>query len=334
MKRAAIIGCGDVSSVHFEAIRSLKDIELVAVCDTDAGRLKEASASHSIVGFSDVQEMIAQTKPDVVHVCTPHDQHARIAIQCLEQGIHVLTEKPLAHTRLAAQQLLEAERESTAKLGVCFQNRYNPTSQTLHRVLREERYGRVLGASATVLWHRTADYYLNRPWRGSWSGGGGGLLMNQAIHTVDLLQWLIGEVQEVRGRASTRSLGAVIEVEDTAEFAATHAGGASSVFFATLGHAHNAPVALEIVTETAVLSLEAELTVRHPDGRVEHLASNNSATSGRDYWGASHALLIADFYASLDAPEPFWINASEAVKSLDVVKEIYRQSEYDFEISG
>ena len=94
--------------------------------------------------------------------------------------------------------------------------------------------GQVRGASATVLWHRTAEYYRDRPWRGTWAGGGGGLLMNQAIHTVDLLQWLLGDVTSISGHAATRFLGDTIEVEDTAEFVAEHTGGARSVFYATL----------------------------------------------------------------------------------------------------
>ena len=101
------------------------------------------------------------------------------------------------------------------------------------------------------MWHRDADYYRNRPWRGTWADGGGGLMMNQAIHTVDLLQWLVGDVAKVEGHASTRSLGGVIEVEDTAEFVAEHVNGARSVFYATLANASNAPVTLDVVTEKA-----------------------------------------------------------------------------------
>ena len=117
------------------------------------------------------------------------------------------------------------------------------------------------------MWHRDADYYRSRPWRGTWAGGGGGLMMNQAIHTVDLLQWLVGDVVVARRqRLDPGSWAETIEVEDTAEFVAEHANGARSVFYATLANAVNAPVTLDIVTEKATLSLRGDLTVTY-DGR-------------------------------------------------------------------
>ena len=150
--------------------------------------------------------------------------------------------------------------------------------------------------------------------------------MNQAIHTVDLLQWLVGDVVAVTGNASTRFLGDTIEVEDTAEFVAEHAGGAQSAFYATLANAFNAPVTLDVVTEKAVLSLRGDLTVTHEDGRVDIVRERTSGSGGRSYWGVSHELLISDFYARLGDGDPFWISPAEAEKSLRIVKDIYRQS--------
>jgi predicted dehydrogenase len=150
--------------------------------------------------------------------------------------------------------------------------------------------------------------------------------MNQAIHTVDLLQWLLGDVVEVRGNAATRFLGGTIDVEDTAEFVADHASGARSVFYATLGHACNAPVTLEVVTEKAVLTLRGDLTVTYADGRVDIIPERRSDSGGRAYWGVSHQLLISDFYSRLDETAEFWISPAEAEKSLRIIKDIYRQS--------
>ncbi|MDQ0820784.1 UDP-N-acetyl-2-amino-2-deoxyglucuronate dehydrogenase [Arthrobacter sp. V4I6] len=324
--RAAVIGCGDVSSVHFGAIAKLEDVELVAVCDTDPGRLAAAVAGYGVPGFADHLSLLAKLNPDVVHISTPHHQHAAPAADCLERGVNVIVEKPLAHTLAEGHRLMEATAGSSAKIAVCFQNRYNATSQAMHALLSSGELGAVLGASATVMWQRSAEYYLNRPWRGSWAGGGGGLMMNQAIHTVDLLQWLVGDVVSLSGNASTRFLRGAIEVEDTAEFVAEHAGGARSAFYATLANAVNAPVTLDIVTEQATLSLRGDLTVTHQDGRVEVVPERLAESGGRAYWGVSHELLIADFYARLGEDGPFWIDPSEAAKSLRIVKEIYRQS--------
>ncbi|SEJ80353.1 Predicted dehydrogenase [Arthrobacter sp. yr096] len=326
MTRAAIIGCGDISTVHFSAIATLGDVELVAVCDTDPGRLGAAAAAHGVPGYADFLDMLREVSPDVVHVCTPHHLHASVAADCLERGVNVIVEKPLAHTLAEGKRLIEVAERSPAKIAVCFQNRYNATSRAMRKMLDDGGLGQVIGASATVMWHRDGDYYRSRPWRGTWAEGGGGLMMNQAIHTVDLLQWLVGDVAKVEGRASTRSLAGVIEVEDTAEFVAEHVGGARSVFYATLANAVNAPVTLDIVTEKATLSLRGDLTITYADGSVEVVPERVAESGGRSYWGVSHELLIADFHASLGEPGPFWINPAEAGKSLAIVKDIYAQS--------
>lgn len=326
MPTAAVIGCGDVSSVHFAALATMADAELVAVCDTDPQRLEAAQAAYGVPGYASHLELLEEVRPDVVHICTPHHLHASLAADCLEAGVSVIVEKPLAHTLDEGQRLIKVAERSAAKIAVCFQNRYNATSQAMRELLDGGTLGQVLGASATVMWHRSGDYYRDRPWRGTWAEGGGGLMMNQAIHTVDLLQWLVGDVAKVEGRASTRALSGVIEVEDTTEFVAEHENGARSVFFATLANAVNAPVTLDIVTEQATLSLRGDLTVTYADGTVEVIPERVVESGGRSYWGVSHELLIQDFYARLKDPEPFWISPAEAGKSLRIVKDVYAQS--------
>ena len=326
MPTAAVIGCGDISTVHFEALSAVGGAELVAVCDTNPERLEPAAPPHGVPGYADYLDMLQKVRPDVVHVCTPHHLHASVAADCLERGVHVIVEKPLAHTLEEGQRLIEVAERSAAKIGVCFQNRYNATSQAMRELLDGGTLGQVIGASATVMWHRDGSYYESRPWRGTWAEGGGGLMMNQAIHTVDLLQWLVGDVAKVEGHASTRSLGGVIEVEDTAEFVAEHVNGARSVFYATLANAVNAPVTLDIVTEKATLNLRGDLTVTYVDGTVDVVQERVAETGGRSYWGVSHQLLIADFYSTLAHPGPFWINPAEAGKSLGIIKDIYAQS--------
>jgi UDP-N-acetyl-2-amino-2-deoxyglucuronate dehydrogenase len=326
MPTAAVIGCGDVSVVHLDALASLPDVELVGVVDPDAGRREAAAQTYGVPGSADVAALLAQARPDVVHITTPHSTHVELALTCLEQGVHVLLEKPVASTLADGERLAAAAEAGSAKIAVCFQNRYNAAVHALHERLTSGELGAVRGAAATVIWHRSADYYRNRPWRGTWAGSGGGLLMNQAVHTVDLVQWLMGEVTRVEGHASTRALAGAIEVEDTAEIALEHASGARSVFYATLGHAVNAPVTIDVVTDQATLSLRGDLTITHGDGRTETVQERNASSGGRSYWGVSHELLIADFYAQLGEPEPFWISPREALKALRIVKDVYRQS--------
>ena len=325
-RRVAVIGCGDISALHLDAIAGLTDAELVAVADVHPDRLAAAAAACGVPGFDSYLELFDTVRPDVVHICTPHHLHASIAIDALERGIHVIQEKPLAHSRAEGDRLVAAAERGNAKIAVCFQNRYNAPMQAAAALLASGELGAVSGASATVMWHRGAEYYLDRPWRGRWATGGGGLLMNQAIHTLDLLQWLVGEVASVRGNASTRALGDTIEVEDTAEMVLEHTNGARSVFYATLANAVNAPITLDIVTEKATLSLCGALTVSYTDGRVEVVPERSVAAGARSYWGVSHQLLIEDFYARLDEPAPFWISPVQAQLSLNIIQDVYDQT--------
>lgn len=326
MPRVAIIGCGDVATVHFEAISAIDGAELVAVCDTDPERLAGAGAAHGVPAYAEVVRMLEEVRPDVVHVCTPHNRHADPAIAALARGINVISEKPLANTLAEGERLAAAAATSAARIGICFQNRYNLAVQDMSRRLASGEFGAVLGGSGTVMWHRDASYYQNRPWRGTWAGGGGGLLMNQAIHTLDLLQWMMGEVTSVSGHAATHALGETIEVEDTAEIVLTHGSGVRSVFYATLANSVNAPITVDIEAEKATLHLRGDLTITHDDGRVEVVEERRAASGGRDYWGVSHQRYIADFYSQLGQGGPFWIDPAEALKTLRIIKDVYAQS--------
>jgi predicted dehydrogenase len=152
------------------------------------------------------------------------------------------------------------------------------------------------------------------------------VLINQAIHTIDLMQWLLGEVTAVSGRAGRYLLDEPIDVEDTAAAVLEHAGGARTALFATNAGVVDSPITMEIVTEQATLLIRQDLTVTWADGKVETVAERRAASGGRGYWGVSHRLLIADFYARLDDAEPFWIGPREATKSLQICAQIYALS--------
>jgi len=325
---AAVIGCGDVSIVHLEAIEAVAEGQLIAVCDTDPITAAAVARDRAVVSFTDHRQMLHALRPDVVHICTPHDQHAQVAIDCLEAGANVIVEKPLAHNASEAERIIDAaDRHRGVKIGVCLQNRYNATTQAARALLASNELGAVVGGSATVMWHRTPDYYRTKSWRGQVRRSGGGVLINQAIHTLDLLQWLVGDVALVRGRADRYGFDDdLLDIEDTAHIVLDHQSGARSVLFATVANVIDSPVTLEIVTEHAVLLIRGDLTVTYADGRVEVVAERQARSKGRGYWGVSHELLIADFYRHLDDPEPFWISPLEAAKSLQIIEQIYALS--------
>jgi predicted dehydrogenase len=223
--RVAVVGCGDIAAVHLDATLDAAadgEVALVGVCDVDEHRRAEAAARAGCPGFDRLTALLDTAAPDVVHICTPHHRHADLAAECLARDVAVLLEKPLAHTLAGGEMLVRAAADSRAVFGVCFQNRYNDTVRALRELLDGGDLGRVLGARASVTWFRDEAYYAHRDWRGHWSTAGGGVLMNQAIHTVDLLQWFLGPVCEVRGTVATLALSGSIEVEDTAALRMRH----------------------------------------------------------------------------------------------------------------
>lgn len=323
MIRSALVGVGDVSVVHLAAIAALPEAELVGVADVDPVRARAVPAP----AFDRLDNLIDAVRPDVVHICTPHDQHAALAVEALERGVAVLLEKPVAATVADAERVIAAAAAHPGvKIGVCLQNRYNPPVVAARELITSGTLGVVRGGSATVFWHRDAAYYASRPWRGRYAESGGGVLINQAIHTVDLMQWLLGDVTGVRGHAGTYGLEGVVDVEDTAHLLLDHDGGARSVVFATNTHVVDAPVTIEIVAERATLVIRGDLTVTWSDGRVEVVEQPVVVTGGRAYWGASHHLLIADFYRRLRDPDPFWITPADGTRPLRIIDQIYRQS--------
>lgn len=324
MTTAAVVGIGDISGNHLYAIADNPDIELVAVCDIDPARADAAAGHWGVPGFTDVDEMLAAVRPDVVHITLPHYLHAPVAAAALRAGCHVLTEKPVGESYGAGAELAATARTSGRTLGVCFQNRYNDSSIALRRLVDDRTYGRVLAGRASVWWHRNASYYASSPWRGTWREAGGGVLINQTIHTIDLLCWFLGAPESVSGVASNLTHQGIVEVEDTATIVMRHPEGRSSVYFATNSHAVDAPVELELVFETATVRLQGGVvTATTADGAVEVLATDAKAEGNRAYWGTSHARLINDFHARVTAGEPFWIDADAALVSLGVLRDVY-----------
>lgn len=331
MTSIALVGCGDVAAVHLEAIDALSEklgLDLVAVADSDPEAVRVVSARTGAHAYSDLTTMLAGEEIDVLHVTTPHDQHVDLVLEALAAGVNVIVEKPLANELEHAQRLVDylADHPDAPKVGVCYQNRYNASSVELRRLLDSGELGAVNGAYASVVWTRTPGYYTAKPWRGQQNRAGGGLLMNQAIHTLDLLHWLLGPVVQVKGMVSTDKYGDVVDVEDTAHAYLTHDSGVHSSFYGTLTNARHRDVEIEIDTEKALVELRDGLTVTWKDGRVDHYEERTQETEGRSYWGVSHELLIRDFYEQLHSPEAFWIGPPEAMASLGIAKAIYDSS--------
>src|SRR5699024_3963173 len=221
-----------------------------------------------------------------------------------------------------------AERASTRGIqtGLVLQNRYNRPNQRLHELIASGGLGEVHGATATVAWHRSADYYRQAPWRGTWARAGGGVLMNQAIHTLDLLTWFLGPAVTVSGRAATHRLAEAIEVEDTAHVSLGHAGGTTSLLTATNCYALNAPVTVTVHWQRGTAVMAGDLTITWNDGTRQVVPASPAVSGGHSYWGDSHHELIADFYQHLGDDTPFWIRAQDGLDLIELIHAVYDSS--------
>ncbi|GHO85636.1 Gfo/Idh/MocA family protein [Dictyobacter formicarum] len=213
--RYAIIGAGaGVLGMHRQALQS-PSIAVVAVSDVNPEAAQQRAEEWSCPSYSDHRQLLSEIRPDVAVVMTPHPFHAQIAIDCLQAGCHVLVEKPMAVHVGEADAMVEAANQAGRLLGVVFQHRFRPEIRAAHQLLQNGQIGRIQHVTMSAVWTRTARYYQSAGWRGTWKGEGGGVLMNQAPHHLDLLCHLVG--QPARVFSWTRRFLHSIETEDTVE---------------------------------------------------------------------------------------------------------------------
>jgi UDP-N-acetyl-2-amino-2-deoxyglucuronate dehydrogenase len=226
MKRlkTALVGTGKVSHLHAAALKTLPESEFVAVCGRSPQRLGEFAAKYGVQGFTDVGEMIRSTGVEALVVCTPHPAHAAPTIAAAREGVHALIEKPFASTLSDCDAMMAAAKAGGATIGIVSQRRLYPACQRIRGALDAGRIGSPVLGFATLLGWRGEEYYRSDPWRGSWKGEGGGVLVNQAPHQLDLLLWYMGEVEEVFGYWANVN-HPTIEVEDTAVAVVRFKGG-------------------------------------------------------------------------------------------------------------
>lgn len=213
--RTGLVGCGKVADLHAAALQSLPESEFVAVCGRTRAKAEAFAGRYRVAAFTDVNEMISAARVQVICVCTPHPQHAGPTVAAARAGVHVLVEKPLASSLADCDAMLEAARANHCVIGTVSQRRWYPSCQRIRAAIDGGRLGRPVLGTAVMFGWRDEAYYRSDPWRGSWSGEGGGVLVNQSPHQLDLLLWYLGEVEEVFGYWANVN-HPYIEVDDTA----------------------------------------------------------------------------------------------------------------------
>ena len=336
--RTALVGCGKVGSLHAQALATLPQSQLVAVIDHDLGRAKAFAEKYGGVAGTDA----GQTGAEAVFLCTPHPLHADAAIAAMGSGAHVLVEKPLAATSGRLRPHDRRRSSNGVQLGVVSQRRLYEPVQRMKQAIEAGKIGRPIAGDVAMFSWRDEAYYRSDPWRGKWDTEGGGVLINQSPHHLDLLQWFMGEVEEVSGAAVNLN-HPYIEVEDTASATLRFAGGGIGNVVVSLSqkpglytkiHVHGengASVGAETdsgATFIAGMSGPGRCGVNDiwtVPGEEHLLAGFQKADRERapvDY----HSLEIARFLDSLIAGKPVPVPATEGRKVVAIIDAIYRSS--------
>jgi UDP-N-acetyl-2-amino-2-deoxyglucuronate dehydrogenase len=327
----ALLGAGAIARVHAAAIADIPNARLVAVYDKyeAACRAFTQALDNAIDWTTDLDTLLSHRDIDVVHVCTPSGTHAEPAVQAAQAGKHLAVEKPLDVTVARSKQIIAAARENGVKLAGIFPNRFRQGILQAHQAIAQGRLGRLTLADASVKWFRSQDYYQG--WHGTWALDGGGALINQSIHTIDLLQWLAGPVKTVYGHIAT--LGHEMEAEDTASAVLTFENGAQGVIQGATSCWPGDPARCEINgTQGTIILEEGRITTwKLADGTPEEEAALTSLETqdGRSFSDPlalshlPHQRQIEDLLDAIDQDREPRVNGEAALKAVEIIRAIY-----------
>ncbi|MDY4611458.1 MAG: Gfo/Idh/MocA family oxidoreductase [Sphaerochaetaceae bacterium] len=319
--RVAVVGCGAVSKNHGRALAGNPLAELVYAVDVDRRKAEAFCVEYGGSPLDDYHDLFTGDTVDVVHVVTPHNTHPRIAIECMEHGFDVFCEKPLAMRAYDAGRMIEVSERTGRRLGVCFQNRLNPSTVEAKRIIDSGCYGKIVSGMALVAWDRHGAYYSASPWRGTYEGEGGGCIINQAIHTLDLLDYLSGGVSSLSAMDAKLRDTDDYEVEDTAMVLFQLKNGGQAVGFCTNCYPMSKQCTVELHLETATLVVkQSGLLIQTAEG--EQWRPCETARGEKSEWGLSHGKLIDAFYRSILDDTPFICDCHTGLAAVQIVNAI------------
>jgi predicted dehydrogenase len=326
----ALIGCGRVAGSHIKAAR-LNGVEIVALCDIDyekAVAFSEAQGIEKANIYADYKEMLQNESLDFVSIATVSGTHGEIASYCAEKGVNFLVEKPMAMSIAQADDIIEKAEKSGVIAGVCHQNRFNIAVQELRRAVEENRFGKISHGSIHIRWNRSEDYYSQDDWRGKWATDGGAL-MNQCIHGIDLLRWMMGdEIESIYGSVRNQ-YHPYIEAEDVGVAVVNFKNGAVATIEGTVNCTDNFEETLCVFGEDGMVRLGG-MSANTVD--VWQFKDEESADSDRRFieekapnvYGNGHTSLYLDFINALKEKRAPYVDLYAGKRALETVLAIYK----------
>jgi predicted dehydrogenase len=327
--QAGFVGCGNITDTHVRAAREA-GLGVAAFYGRDAAKAAALAERYGGRAFARYEDLLAYSPLDLVVIGSPSALHAQQGIAAAAHGLHVLTEKPIDVTLAKGEALVAATERAGVRLGVLFQDRLKPGLVRLREFIAKGGLGRVLLASARVKWHRPPEYYSASRWRGRTALDGGAALINQGVHTVDLLLWLLGDVARVKG--ATATLLHSIESEDVALALLEFASGALATLEATTAAWPGYPRRVEISGSDGTVVIEgdrvtaADLRAPAPELVSAGDEGAQSAASAVVADATPHRRMIEDFVRAIETDGPLACDGREGLRSLAVVEAVYAEA--------
>ena len=331
----AIIGCGRISPNHFAAAQN-NELEIVAICDIDEACMKDKRLKFglpdSVKQYTDYREMIQKESPELVAICTESGKHAEIAIFCIEHGCHCIIEKPIALSLSDADLIVELSERNHVKVCACHQNRFNKSIQKIREAVDMQRFGKLLYGTAHIRWCRDHEYYDRASWRGTWAQDGGAL-MNQCIHNIDLLRWMMGgEIEEVFGMTD-KLAHPYIEAEDLGIALIRFANGSYGIVEGTTDiYPQNLEETLYIFGEKGTVKAGGHSVNTIEEWRFSDLLDDADKVKEEygenppNVYGFGHTPLYADMIQSIQTDRDPYITARDGRNALELVLAIYKSA--------
>lgn len=362
--RFGLVGCGSIGPTHAASIRQLTEVaDLVAIADKVPERAQKLAQKFGVSKiYTTDDELIADPEIEAVSFCTPSGMHADQAVKAMRAGKHVVVEKPMDVSLAACDRMIAAEKETGRKLAIISQHRFDSASVFVRNAVQSGKLGKLVLCDMSVKWYRTQEYYDSGDWRGTWAMDGGGCLINQGVHTVDLLQWLAGPVESVSARMITGAAHARIEVEDVVVASLRFKNGAIGTLTASTSCYSGQPARVDLFgTEGSAIiegdrlkyfslkdgtTATAETASRHAQSvasggtaSVKDEGATRLAEDGAKetkeigaVWGDAHTAQLRDFVTAIRTGSTPAIHGAEGRKPLEIIMAVYESAKTGREV--
>lgn len=332
----ALIGCGRIAVNHIKAIEN-NNLDVVALCDVNSEHVDilvdKTGFDQDFLKYSDYKQMIAEhPEIELIAIATDSGVHAEIALYCIDKGINVIIEKPMAMSMNDAEEIIRCSEEKSVKVTVCHQNRFNVAVQQLRKALEKGRFGKLSHGSINVRWNRGRDYYNQAPWRGKWASDGG-CLFNQCIHGIDLLRWMMGdEVDEIYG-VTKQQFHDYLECEDLGQAVVKFKNGSTGLIEGTVNvYPHNLEETLYVFGENGTVKIGGKSTNNIDVWDFKDEGESDQANKGlqeqtSNVYGNGHTALYADMIDAIKNKRKPYIDAVAGRNAVEMILAIYKSAE-------